>query len=94
MSVQPKQSAENSSGETREGNVMRQAKEMLEKVPSTYDPFEVKARLYAMGITESMNIFLKQEIDRMQLVIVLVRKTLKELLLAIDGSIIMNEVIY
>lgn len=45
-----------------------------------------------MGLTASMNIFLKQEIDRMQVVIILVRKTLKDLLLAIEGIIIMSEV--
>lgn len=39
-----------------------------------------------------MNIFLKQEIDRIQIVIKLVRITLKDLLLAIEGVIIMNEV--
>lgn len=39
-----------------------------------------------------MVIFLRQEIDRMQTVILLVRTTLKDLLLAIDGTIIMNEV--
>ena len=45
-----------------------------------------------MGATTPMNIFLKQEIDRIQIVIKLVRTTLKELLLAIEGVIIMNEV--
>lgn len=45
-----------------------------------------------MGILNSMTIFLRQEIDRMQRVIKLVRQTLKDLLLAIDGIIIMNEV--
>lgn len=39
-----------------------------------------------------MVIFLRQELDRMQKVISLVRMTLKDLLLAIDGTIIMNEV--
>jgi hypothetical protein len=39
-----------------------------------------------------MNIFLRQEIDRMQKVIKIVRITLQDLLLAIDGIIIMNEV--
>lgn len=46
-----------------------------------------------MGHTAPMNIFLKQEIDRIQVVIKLVRVTLKDLLLAIEGVIIMSEVI-
>lgn len=45
-----------------------------------------------MGIMNSMTIFLRQEIDRMQKVIILVKKTLQDLLLAIEGTIIMNEV--
>lgn len=45
-----------------------------------------------MGPIAPMNIFLKQEIDRIQVVIKLVRVTLKDLLLAIEGVIIMNEV--
>lgn len=91
LSIQPKESA-SGGGETREQSVQRQAKDMLSKLPKDYDPFEVKERLKIMGILSSMNIFLRQEIDRMQKVITTVRKTLKDLLLAIDGTIIMNEV--
>lgn len=49
-------------------------------------------RLIMMGPTQPMNIFLNQEIDRIQKVIELVKNSLEDLLLAIDGIIIMNEV--
>ena len=54
---------------------------------------QVKARLQKMGALASMNIFLRQEIDRMQRVITLVRQTLTDLKLAIEGTIIMSEVL-
>ena len=46
-----------------------------------------------MGPLQALNIFLRQEIDRMQKVIQTVRSTLIDLKLAIEGTIIMNEVI-
>ena len=91
LSIQPKDSS-SGGGETRESIVYHQAQEMLDKLPSDYIPHEVKERLQSMGALAPMNIFLRQEIDRMEKVITTVRNTLKDLKLAIDGTIIMSEV--
>ncbi|KAL2308160.1 hypothetical protein Nmel_001164 [Mimus melanotis] len=90
VSIQPKDSSARG-GETREAVVQHLVDEMLEKLPPDYNPHEVKAQLQKMGAFQPMNIFLRQEIDRMQLVISRVRTTLTDLKLAIDGTIIMSE---
>lgn len=53
---------------------------------------QVKARLQKMGALNPMNIFLRQEVDRMQRIISVVRSSLSDLKLAIDGTIIMSDV--
>uniref|UniRef100_UPI00398E4471 dynein axonemal heavy chain 8-like isoform X2 n=2 Tax=Pristiophorus japonicus TaxID=55135 RepID=UPI00398E4471 len=88
--IQPKESA-GGGGETREATVFRLAHSMLAKLPPDYVAHEVKARLLKMGILNSMNIFLRQEIDRMQKVITMLRICMSDLQLAIEGTIIMSE---
>eukprot|EP00794_Sanderia_malayensis_P018805 gene18805-20701_t len=92
LSIQPKDSS-SGGGETRESYVQRLADDMLEKLPANYASHEVRARIQKMGSYAPMNIFLKQEIDRMQRVISTVRQTLTDLKLAIDGTIIMNDIL-
>jgi Dynein heavy chain. len=53
--------------------------------------FQVREALQRMGALLPMNIFLRQEIDRIQRVILEVRKTLTDLKLAIDGTIVMSQ---
>ncbi|XP_045150713.1 dynein axonemal heavy chain 8 [Echinops telfairi] len=88
--IQPKESG-GGVGETREAIVYRLSEDMLSKLPPDYIPHEVKARLLKMGHLNSMNIFLRQEIDRMQKVITILRNSLSDLKLAIEGTIIMSE---
>nr|CAH7731314.1 unnamed protein product [Callosobruchus chinensis] len=90
LAIQPKESG-GGSGESRESVVSRMAKDMLLKLPNNYDPFEVKERLRIMNHLNPLNILLRQEIDRMQKVITNVRSILRDLLLAIEGTIIMSE---
>jgi dynein heavy chain len=90
VDIQPKEGGAGG-GETREDAVYRISNDMLQKLPPDYVPHEVKSRLVKMGLSNPLNIFLKQELDRMQKVIGLVRGTLSDLQLAIDGTIIMSE---
>ncbi|XP_025115333.1 dynein heavy chain 5, axonemal-like isoform X4 [Pomacea canaliculata] len=90
LNIQPKDSG-GMGGETRESVVYNMCTDMEGKLPPPYVSHEVVACLKRMGILQPMNIFLRQEIDRMNKVIKTVSATLKDLKLAIDGTIIMSE---
>ncbi|XP_056424627.1 dynein axonemal heavy chain 8 isoform X2 [Hyla sarda] len=88
--IQPKES-HGDMGETQETVVYGIAEDMLERLPLDYISHEVTAQLQRTGALNPINMFLRQEIDRMQKVISIVRSDLSDLKLAIDGTIIMNE---
>ncbi|GAB6028045.1 Dynein heavy chain 5, axonemal [Chamberlinius hualienensis] len=90
VNIQPKDSA-SSSDACRETLVYKLAEDMLSKLPADYISFEVKEKLQAMGHLLPMNIFLRLEIGRMQKVLTLVRSSLQDLGLAIEGTIVMSE---
>lgn len=89
MSIQPKDS-NTGGGETREDAVKRMANELLSKLPEDFDKNKTKVMLQKQGALKPLSIFLGQEVDRMQAVISVVRATLVDLKLAIDGTIIMS----
>ncbi|KAJ1345302.1 hypothetical protein BSLG_000815 [Batrachochytrium salamandrivorans] len=88
MSIQPKDSG-SGSGETREEAVKRMANDLLSKLPESFEKNRTKMMIQKQGGPKPLNIFLSQEIDRMQAVISAVMSTLSDLRLAIDGTIIM-----
>jgi len=91
LDIQPKESSAGDGGESREEAVTRMCNDFLEKLPDDFVQHEYMGRLKKMGVNTSMNIFLRQEIERMQIVVSLVRSTLENLILAIDGTIIMSD---
>ncbi|XP_057658943.1 dynein axonemal heavy chain 5 [Diorhabda carinulata] len=90
LNVQPKEGG-GGGGETRESVVYCLAEDMLEKLPKPYNSFEVREALQRMGPLLPMNIFLRQEVDRIQKVLKEVKSTLTDLKLAIDGTIVMSQ---
>ncbi|KAG0695295.1 Dynein heavy chain 8, axonemal [Chionoecetes opilio] len=89
LSMQPKEGGDRG-GESREAVVSGLANDMLSKLPADYIQHEIREALQRMGAILPMNIFLRQELDRMQRVLKVVRQTLQDLHLAIEGTIIMS----
>eukprot|EP00762_Andalucia_godoyi_P000483 ANDGO_03248.mRNA.1 Dynein gamma chain len=92
LDIQPKDAGAGS-GETPEQFVLRVADDMLGRLPADFSKDKAKDALKRMGGATPVNIIVGQEIDRLQVVIGLVRRTLKDLKLAISGTIIMSSVL-
>jgi dynein heavy chain len=79
-------------GMSREEVVYHKADELLEKLPADYVEEDYKAKIQKLGgLDKPLNIFLFQEIQRLQAVIGKVRFILKQLQLAINGEVVMTD---
>lgn len=96
--TRPKDSS-GGTGPSREEMVSDKAKELLNKLPPDYIESDVEDYIRKLfgpknygekGRNVPLNVFLSQEIQRMQVIISLVRKTLTDTVDAIDGQIIMT----
>jgi len=90
LSIQPKDSG-GGGGETREEFCTRTAQELLSRLPPNYNKDEYRATVdKKLGGRNPLNIFLIQEVDRIQKVMGLVKRNMKNLQEAIRGEIIMT----
>ena len=77
-------------GLTREEQVDKIAEDLLSKIPSFFKAPDTKEKLKKLGPTQPLTICLRQEIDRLNTTISLTSKTLKNLRLAIAGTIALS----
>uniref|UniRef100_A0A7S1PHU2 AAA+ ATPase domain-containing protein n=1 Tax=Percolomonas cosmopolitus TaxID=63605 RepID=A0A7S1PHU2_9EUKA len=90
LDVQPKSSTVGT-GLTREEIVMKIVKKRLKQLPKDFKPDDVKDNIKRLGgKRNSLNVFLAQEIDRLQRLLSVVRRAMLDIQLAIDGTIIMS----
>jgi len=105
LDIQPKE-ASGGGGKSREEEVKdKLEKELLPNLPPDFNPLDVKEKLRTLkgpkGLAESakkeegmstipLNIFLRQEIERFQMILTIVRTTMISMIDAIDGTVIMT----
>jgi dynein heavy chain len=90
MSIQPREGVANSA-ESKAGAVLKIINESLAKIPEPFKMHSVRQQIQGLGgIGQPLNIFLSQEILQMQKVLTIVRKSLLDIKLALDGSSIMT----
>ncbi|KAK8898529.1 Dynein heavy chain 5, axonemal [Tritrichomonas musculus] len=91
IDIQPKESAVG--GMTREDVVLQKIHDLLPNVPQNFKMDHVRQKVDDRK-KRPLDICCKQEIERMQNVIKTLRTTLTDLELAIDGTIVMNDLLY
>lgn len=91
--TQPKGGGGGGGGKSREEIVNEKAEELLGRMPEQYVEEEFKSRIVNRlgGLSIPLNIYLFQEIQRLQAVIAKVSFMLKQLKLAINGEVVMSE---
>lgn len=90
--TQPKGGGGGGDGMSREDIVSEKAQEIIGRIPEHYVEEEYKLKINKLGgLTVPLNIFLYQEIQRLQNVIAKVEFMLKQLRLAINGEVVMTE---
>jgi dynein heavy chain len=91
LETQPKSAVGGEGGKTREQLVMEKAKELLDKLPSAYVQDAYVNQINKLGgLDVPLNVFLFQEVQRLQVVISIVRLTLSVLMQAIRGEVVMT----
>jgi dynein heavy chain len=76
--------------ETKEETVERRAKDLLSRTPAGWE-IEAVMKKYPTAYSESMNTVLTQETVRYNRLLDVIRKTLKNLLLALKGELVMSQ---
>jgi dynein heavy chain len=90
--TQPKGGGGGSEGISREDQVSEKAGEILSKLPEDYIEEEYKLKINKLGgLSVPLNIFLYQEIQRLQAVYAKIKSMLKQLRLAVNGEVVMTE---
>ena len=91
LETQPKQSGASTGGKTREEVVFAKCHDLMEGMPIDYVEDEYEDRLSWLGGYEiPLNIFLLQEVQRLQYAIDKVRRTLEIVMQAIRGEVVVT----
>jgi len=97
VDMQPKDGGGSGGGPTREEIVLAQCEMFLSKMPEPFNMVTVKNQMVKLNKSadanagpKPLNIHLKQEVDRMQVIIKLTKFTCEQLQLAIAGTVIMT----